>query len=212
MRFYDGYLGHDFTDPKLNLNKRGHRCKDIEDLRLHNYFLFLGDNVALDFNSPIENTYPYLISKTLNVDYYNLSIFNGGMDALKYNLLLWFKNVKSKPKVIVVSFEFLNSIITCSSAFDSFSIADYSDNKIKEIMSTGETCGFMSSRRILCQNILLNFLSIPTYQIEFKDKTPLFVNQNKINNIKHDGEIFDHKTISTLFLEKFNLNKQILAP
>jgi len=108
MQFYDNLLGHELS---LDFNSRGHRCKEIEELDQRKYFLFVGDNISLGLGTPIEETYPYLISKKFNTDYYNLSIFNGGLDAIKYNLLAWNSVVKVPPKAIIISTEFLNSFL-----------------------------------------------------------------------------------------------------
>lgn len=211
MRFYDNLLGHDLTDPKLQLNKRGHRCKDIEDINLNSYILFAGDNVALDFNSSIEQTYPYLISKQLNMDYYNLAIFNGGIDAAKYNILSWLRHMP-KPKSIVVSFEFLNSIINCSPTFDDFKVADYNDPSNQQILRAGETTGFFPARHTLTKNALVNLINVPIYQIEFKNKTPLFTEDPRVINIKSEGELFDHRLTTELFLKKHSYIKGKILP
>jgi hypothetical protein len=76
-------------ESNVNLNSYGHRCKELSELNLHNYILFVGDNICLSYHLPIEETFPYIVSKKLNVDYYNLSIFNGGIEAIKFNLLSW---------------------------------------------------------------------------------------------------------------------------
>ena len=92
MRFIDGFIGHD-PDEKY-FNSRGHRCKEIEDIDLRRYVLFAGDNVAVDYNNSIEKTYPYIIANKLGLDYYNLAIFNGGVECLKYNLFTWSAKIK----------------------------------------------------------------------------------------------------------------------
>ena len=196
MRLYNNLLGHSLKDPNLNLNKHGHRCKDLDNINFHNYLLFAGDNVALDFNLPIEKTYPYLVSQNLKIDYYNIAVFNGGIDAFKFNVLSWFKHIPHKPKALIISFEFLNSIVTCSGAFENFNVADYSDERVSQVLTTGEKCGFLPGRHILAKNSLSKLISVPIYQIEFMNKTPLF--DNHIINLKQDGEIFDHQAITTL--------------
>lgn len=201
MQFYDNLLGHNLSDPKLQLNKRGHRCKDIEDINFHNYILFAGDNVALDFNSPLEQTYPYLISKKLNMDYYNLSIFNGGIDSLKYNLLAW-NRIYPKPKFIVISNEFLNSFLTAQDNGENLRAAEYNDETIKSISVSGERFGLFPSRHILAKNVLLQNITTPIYQISLKDKTPLFT--EGVFDITYDGEIFDHARIAELVINFHN--------
>jgi hypothetical protein len=205
MRFYDNLLGHNLDN---HLNSRGHRCKDIENINLHNYILFVGDNVALDFNSPIEDTYPYLISKQLGIDYYNLSIFNGGIDAVKYNTLTWYYKYP-KPKAIVISTEFVHSLVTAAINSQNLKVADYNDPDIQQVMTYGEHVGFFTARRLLAQNLLLTHLITPVYQIVFKDKAPLF--EHGVINIEHQGDMFDHKQITSEFVKRFlNQSRRML--
>lgn len=211
MRFYDKLLGNNELS-NLGLNKRQHRSKDIEDINLKNYILFAGDNVALDFNSPIENTYPYLVSQSLNVDYYNLAIFNGGIDATKYNLLTWFNTVPAMPRAVVVSFEFLNSYITCSPAFDNFEVADYNDERNRQILQLGETSGFFSSRHLLTRKVLSKLIPIQIYQVEFNNRPSLFSADDGVTNIVHDGDIFDHANIAKSLVCAYQNNKVKMAP
>jgi hypothetical protein len=201
MLVRDNLLGHSFTDRKLNLNEHGHRCKNLNEINFHNYLLFAGDNPSLDFNLPVEETYPYLVSQNLQMDYYNIAIFNGGLDAFKFNLLSWLKNFDKKPKALIVGFEFLNSFLACNSAFDEFNVANYNDDRVNQIMSAGEKTGFFPGRLILAKNSLLNLIPVTTYQIEFKDKTTLF--NNGVINITYDEQILNHQIITELVIEKF---------
>ena len=129
MQFYNGLLGH---DPSEYFNSSGHRCKELKDVDLHKYILFAGDNVGVDLSKPVEETYPYLISQRLKMDYYNLCVFNGGLDAIKFNLISWFQLVPQKPKMIIISTEFLNSIITSDHNHSFFTPADYNNQVIKD--------------------------------------------------------------------------------
>lgn len=206
MRFYNNLLGHDLNK---NLNSYGHRCKEITEINLHNYILFVGDNVALDFNSPIEETYPFLISKRLGVDYYNLSIFNGGIDSIKYNTLAWYYNYP-KPKAIVISTEFLHSITIATKNEEDIKVADYNSPDIQQIMTRGELSGFFSGRRLLAQRVLLTHLITPIYQIIFKDKTFLF--DNGVTHINYKGNIFDHKLITDEFFKVYSHKTRSMMP
>lgn len=209
MRFYDNLLGHDLTDPNLNLNKHGHRCAEIADVNLHNYILYIGDNVALDFNSPVEKTYPYITSKSLSMDYYNLSIFNGGIDAVKYNLLAWYYTYP-KPKFVVIGTEFLNSFLVCNNSLEDFKAADYNTETVAQIARVGETSGFFPARRILAEHLLLNMVSIPIYQINFENKSMLF--NSSVINVPYSGDIFDHENISKSIAKQYRSIKTRIMP
>ena len=53
--------------PNVNLNSYGHRCKEISDVNLHNYILFVGDNVCLSYHIPVEETFPGSRSQRKNI-------------------------------------------------------------------------------------------------------------------------------------------------
>lgn len=207
MNFYDNLLGNDLSDI---FNSRGHRCKELEEINLRNYILFAGDNVGVGWGTPVEETYPYLVSKKLNVDYYNLSIFNGGLDALKYNLITWYMTIPQKPRAIVISNEFLNSFIVSDLNQRKFSPCDLNDEKIQVVLDTGNTTNFFTSRQYFADKLISNLIKNPIYQIEFKDRIPAF-NTNVIN-LKHEGDMFDHKAISEIVITELNKTKRQARP
>ena len=209
MRFYDNLLGHNLSDPNLNLNLHGHRCRNISDINMHNYILFAGDNVAVDFNQPLEKTYPYLISNSLKMDYYNVAVFNGGLETIKYNLLTWY-HTYPKPKFIVVSAEFLDSLLVSDSKINDIAVADYNNKAITQIMSVGETSGFFPSRRVFAENVLLNTLAVPIYQIKFENKNPLFT--SVVNTVNLTGDIFNHEKIAELVVSAYQSTKRKMVP
>jgi hypothetical protein len=91
------YRTHNVT---YNRNSLGHRSIEVEQLP-DDYILFTGCSITVGSGVELEKTYPYLISKRLNQQYYNLAIEASGPDMLVYNLSLWLKHYK-KPKMIVI--------------------------------------------------------------------------------------------------------------
>jgi len=199
MQFYDSLLGHELADI---FNSRGHRCKEIEEINLHNYILFAGDNVGVGWGTPIEETYPYLTSNALKIDYYNLSIFNGGLDSLRYNLITWYHKIPQKPRAIIISNEFLNSFLVTDQNYTRFDPCDLNNEKVRSVLDAGNTTNYFLTRQYFTDKLLSNLIKAPIYQIVFKDKIPAF--KNNTINIKHDGDLFDHKTISELIIAEFN--------
>ena len=198
MEFYDGFLGHDLAPI---FNSRGHRCKELEDIDLHKYVVFAGDNVGVGWDKPIEETYPYIISQKLSMDYYNLSIFNGGLDALKHNLLTWFAKVKQPPKAIIVSTEFLNSFLVCDSNYENLKACDPSDEDVDTVLSIGNINGFWDARHIMLDTLISNSTTTQIYQIIFADKKPAF--SRNVVDIHYNENMFDHEKISELFVSEF---------
>jgi len=209
VKFYDGLIGH---DPDVFYNSTGHRCKEIDQVNLRNYLLFVGDNICLGLDKPIEQTFPYIVSKELNMDYYNLSIFNGGFDCMKNNLLTWLTN-KPKPKSIILGFEFLNAILKFNEDLKEFEYVDYNNYLVNETLVLGSNCGFFNGRKELFNILLTNINTItPIYQLLLPNRENLLY--KSVTNITYDGDIFNHKHISEKLLEvlKVKFDSQRLRP
>lgn len=207
MNFYDGFLGHDLGP---DFNSKGHRCKEIEEINLHNYILFAGDNIAVGWDKPIEETYPYIVSKKLKVDYYNLSIFNGGVESIKFNLLTWINKIPKKPKAIIISCEFLNSFVVSDKNNSSFSHCDLNNDVVRDAFDTGNYTGFFNMRNIMAEKLILNSVISPIFQIEFENKIPLFNKQ--VVQILHNGDIFDHYKISDSLVKEIQKTTEKVRP
>jgi hypothetical protein len=207
MQFYESFLGH---DPGIDFNSHGHRCKELANLNLHNYVLFAGDNIGVGLGTPIEETYPYLVAQKLKADYYNLSIFNGGLDALRYNLITWFTLVKQKPKAVIVSCEFLNSLIVSDQNYSYYDYCNLADDSVRELLDAGNITGFFNTRHVFADRQINNLIKLPIYQIVFKDRQPAF-SQN-IVNIYHNDDMFDHHKISTNLVTEINKRMWTVRP
>lgn len=208
MIFTDKLIGHDPNHTYFN--SRGHRCKDIENINLHNYILFVGDNVAVDLGTPIEKTYPHLISAELGCDYYNLSIFNGGVDCLLYNLLTWLSTIDNKPKAIILSSEFLNSFLISSENFYHWEACDTSNDIIKNIFHLGNHNGFFEAKNLLAGNLINIGCNIQIYQIVFKDRQPININNAVI--IEQFDNMFNHKLTASLVVNKIKSHRKLAKP
>jgi len=206
MKFYDGLIGHELGP---DFNSLGHRCRELKDITLHNYFLFAGDNVSLGLGTPIEETYPYLISKQLRYDYYNISIFNGGLDAIRYNLITWFTKMPHKPKALIISSEFLNSLIVTDLNYSYWRYCDLSDEKVQDLLDAGNMTGFFNARHIFAEKQLLNLIKVPIYQIVFKDRQALF--KQGVTSLYVDT-ITDHVTISDLVVNEMKKVSEKIRP
>ena len=207
MKFYGNFLGN---DPADIFNSRGHRCKEIEEINLQNYILFAGDNVGLGWGTPLVQTYPYLISKALNIDYYNLSVFNGGIESLRYNLITWYTTMPQKPRAVVISNEFLNSFIVSDINGNKLKPCDLNDEKVKIVLDTGNTTNYFKTRQYFTNKLLANIIKTPIYQIEFKNKIPAL--DSSVINLKHNGDMFDHKAITKLVVDEINKTKRQARP
>lgn len=169
MQFVDGLLGH---DSDVIYNYHGHRCKELIDVNLRNYILFVGDNAGLVLDKPIEETLPYITAKRLSVDYYNLCIFNGGIDAIRYNLFSWINNYP-KPKAIIIASEFANSLLVSDKNHSFISVADLSDPMVTDAINSANVNGFFNGRLMLFNNLVSTCIQTPIFQLNIKDKIKL---------------------------------------
>jgi len=82
-------------------NVYGHRSVDVETLD-KDFVLFAGCSITFGSGLALEDTYPYLVSKSLGMDYYNLSVEASGPDVVTHNLFSWAQHIKKRPAYIVV--------------------------------------------------------------------------------------------------------------
>ena len=183
-----------FNDKGDALNSLGHRCQEVKevlgiDLTFSNYFLVLGDNACLHMHKPVEETWPYLLSKATNHQYYNLAIVDGGLEGVRYNLLNWL-HTYSKPKMIFISCEWANRFIG----------VEY-DEDIKEASKLGDKAGFYRGRRRLF-SALLEQIDIPMYQIVGPNDEPAVLSDSiKIIDVEHSDDEKVAQIVSEGFLE-----------
>lgn len=207
MKFVNGLLGNDLTD---QYNSNGHRCKEISEINFQNYILFAGDNGALGLDKPIEQTFPYLIAEKLKCDYYNLSVFNGGLDALRYNLITWFVTQK-RPKAVILSCEFLNALLVSDNNFMKIKSADYNDPMIQDISNIGNVRGFFSGRNLLAKELLKQYIICPIYQLRYKDSVQLF-DSEFATDIQYEGDQFDYSNIAQIISSAIQSKSQRVRP
>jgi len=158
-------------------NSNGHRCKEIEDIDLNNYILFAGCSHTEGIGLELEKTYPYLISKSLNCDYYNLSIAGTGIDVLVYNLITWFAIVRQKPKIVVIQWpdnpryilkynddqkkQTENNIYTLHGPWN------YTNEDMTKFLVAGHIIGFFDTRRTMIYNLIKNTIDRPIIEVAY---------------------------------------------
>lgn len=194
----------------VNLNSYGHRCKELSDINLHNYILFAGDNVCLSYHIPIEETFPYLVAKKLNMDYYNLSVFNGGIDGIRFNLLTWLFNIPKPPKAIIFSAEFANAILISGPSLSLVKTPNYDSCDVKLLLSKSDIIGFNAGRQLLFTG-LLKQLNYPMYQLVFRDKEKLSLADNVIN-LDITLDIFDQVSITDVIVNTLQVRSSRIKP
>jgi len=170
-------------------NKNGHRCNDIEDIDLNNYILFIGCSHTEGVGLELEKTYPYLVSKSLNCDYYNLAMGGTGVDVLAYNLITWFSVIKQKPKLVVLQWSnhvrFLSKVPKDIEQNMYYMFGPWSrELDVTKFLSVGYDIGFFDTRRTMMHKLIKNVINCPIIEIaqsntKFNDDT---VNMQSIKN------------------------------
>ena len=193
----DGFLYNIIGD---ELNSLGHRCKEIkevlgEDLQFPRYFLVLGDNACLHMHKPLEETWPYLLSKTINHQYYNLAVSDTGLEGIKYNLFNWLF-LYGNPKMIFISCEWANRFIGVD--------YDQTEGVFKDVNRASEladTSGYFVGKRRLFTK-LLEQIDIPIYLILGPNDEPVAVS-DIINTLEldHSDDANAAEIVSEGFLE-----------
>jgi hypothetical protein len=82
-------------------NSFGHRSKEINKLD-QEFVLFVGCSITVGSAVALEDTFPYIVSNNLNVDYYNLAVEGSGPDLLSFNMSNWFSKIRHIPKTVVI--------------------------------------------------------------------------------------------------------------
>lgn len=155
-------------------NNNGHRCKNIEDIDLDNYILTIGCSQTEGIGLKIEDTYPYILSKNLNCDYYNLGICGTGIDVLNYNLVTWFSKVKKSPKLLIVQWPnqvrmtLINYLINYPKnriGYSTHGIWSSYSKDIGEFLVLGEQINFFKTTKTLTKNIIRNIATCPIIEV-----------------------------------------------
>ena len=181
-------LQNTIKDPSFN--SVNHRCKEVTDvlgpnLDFRKYFLVLGDNAGLHMHKPVEETWPYMISQEISYSYYNACIIDGGLEAVRYNLITWLKKYSHNlPKMIYVSCEWANRFYGVES-----------NEEIKEASTLGDDAGYFLGRQQLF-SMIVEQVDVPIYQIMRPTDIPVLISSNVKNIIvDHTDDIIVTETL-----------------
>jgi hypothetical protein len=206
-------------------NMHGHRCSEIEDIDLDNYILFSGCSNAEGIGLELEKTYPYLVSKALKCDYYNLGIGGTGIDVLAYNLITWFSTVKQKPKLVIIQWShharFMSKVPSDPEQHSYYPFGPWSKEvEAGRFLLAGHDIGFFDTRRTMMYNLIKNVINCPIIEItppnlKFNNEAVLItsikndyardqLHSGIFSNIKHANIIID--IIKDKYKHEFNNN------
>lgn len=156
-----------FKDRKLlyKFNDYGHRCKNINEIDLDNYILFVGCSHTEGTGNYLEDTFPYIVSEKLKCDYYNLGVKGAGLDVQLHNLTIWILRNKP-PKYLVWQWTHEPRFVlrTEDDRLLPFGIWD-TQQKYTDFILAAQDVNYTGFRRETATVILKN-LNIPTIQID----------------------------------------------
>ena len=146
-------------------------------------------------HKPLEETWPYLLSKTINHQYYNLAVSDTGLEGIKYNLFNWLF-LYGNPKMIFISCEWANRFIGVD--------YDQTEGVFKDVNRASEladTSGYFVGKRRLFTK-LLEQIDIPIYLILGPNDEPVAVS-DIINTLEldHSDDANVAEIVSEGFLE-----------
>jgi hypothetical protein len=81
-------------------NQYGHRSVEPNTLS-DDYFLFTGCSITEGVGLKLEDTYPHIVAKYYNKDYYNLAVGGSGTDLLTLNMLSFLLKFKKPSKIFI---------------------------------------------------------------------------------------------------------------
>jgi len=185
-------------------NDNGHRCKNIKDVDLDNYVLFAGCSHTEGIGLELEKTYPYLTSKGLGYDYYNLAVSATGIDVVEHNIIVWLSTIKKKPKIIFSQWPDYTRFLSANPEYKTFiphgtwSKEDMSD----KVIVNGELSGaFIARKQLAQQNIQHVAGNIPvvgimmTHLVAYNSQCLYFRMVDKARDLSHAG-IRSHKELA----------------
>jgi hypothetical protein len=194
-------------------NKHGHRSKEISDLDLDNYILFTGCSHTQGVGLELETTYPHLVSKELNMDYYNLGLAATGPDVVLHNLLNWWYTVRQKPKIVVIQWPDHSRFLSYNLEYDNLIEKGSWQDDSKRFIVDAEDYGLYYARKKLITELVSNIIDVPIIKFNYAgqvgyDSDPIKMFKCDVaRDLSHSG-IKTHsdfsKILSDLAIQKLN--------
>lgn len=217
MKFNKNFIGYEKPNSSrlidgiiYHYNEFGHRCKKADKLNFENYILFAGCSHTEGEGLHVEHTYPYITSKKLNTDYYNLSVRASGFDVLFFNVMTWLA-LYPLPKLIVIQYPDPTrfSIPVPESPLIE-PIGPWTENEENVNFYVKATDLGLFSLRNYCNNILLNtYIKIPLVKLIFgstksydSDAVRIDKLDYAVDNLHYGSDT--HDLCSDIVIENYN--------
>jgi len=188
-------------------NNYGHRCKNIEEINLNNYFLVIGCSHTEGIGLYLEDTYSYLLSKEINYDYYNLALGGTGIDILQYNLLTWYNKIQQKPKFIVLQNPNNNRFSVIKEEYIENHGAWIKNKEINDFIILGDQIDYFNSKCEFAKKVIKNTIKdVPIIELTFhmakknsqEDETIQIYNIDRARDDLHMGNLTHRQTANKI--------------
>lgn len=188
-------------------NSNGHRCKEISEIDLDNYILFVGCSHTEGIGLSLEDTFAYKITNELKCDYYNLSLGGSGVDTMIHNLNIWLHTVNKKPKQIIWQWPDPNRYISYSNnAFDFHGLWEKHPNVLNFILA-GDMNNFFNGRIKLAKLLLAKLNNVITIGVNSTRADTHFKSYDLARDGMHYGHL-SNNILTQVLLEKYNKLKK----
>lgn len=190
---------------EYSFNEYGHRSKSVEDIDLNNYILFVGCSHSQGVGNYLEDTFPYIVSSELGMDYYNLSLGGTGLDVQHHNLINWILKFKH-PKYLVWQWSHSPRAVTSSTTTHLLQeMGSWSTEKeLLNFLLQGDSIGYFDTKRKLVNATLKN-LPFETIQIDIKPEPDLlwYEQLDFARDLVHSGPK-SNRNISDIIIHEIN--------
>lgn len=189
------------ADISYAYNSLGHRCKDIENIDLDNYLLFTGCSHTEGIGLELEKTFPYIVSRSLGMDYYNLAVGGSGTDIMTYNLITWLNTVKKLPKALIILWPpKVRCTIKENITWFLHNTSSTTDHDILKFMVLGDQIGYFNTVNLL-RNQLIDTCYSECRVLHLDSANLKFVDLAR--DLAHPG-IIENKNIANKILAQLN--------
>jgi hypothetical protein len=183
------------TPIEYKYNENGHRSKEIKDLDFDNYILYTGCSHTEGIGIELDKTYPYLFSKMLEKDYYNLAVEGTGIDVVEYNLLTWFAKFTKKPKLVVIQWPDHSRFLSKYPGYENF-IPEGTwakDKNFEKFFAASDITGFYNARKNISYRLIHNVIDVPIIGVylsslaTYDNKSVRVRRYDKARDLQHSG-------------------------
>jgi hypothetical protein len=190
-------------------NSIGHRCREINDIDLDNYILFIGCSHTEGVGLSLEDSFTYKLANELKCDYYNLAVGGCGVDTMIHNLNIWLHTVNKKPKYIICQWPDPTRYVSYSNrAFDFHGIWEKHPNVLNFIIA-GDMNNFFNGRIKLAKILLEKLNNVITVSV-YPNMADIHFNQYDVaRDGMHHGRR-SNSMLTRLLLEKIHQTKKIV--